>query len=447
MLRTVNAEEVIFYIDLATNFLKKKTLLKAINNFVKEKNKFNALSSYGVVMFQEDDNPLTSYDIKETENLLNTISEAWNTREIKKSFLENGLYEILAYIFRQSQKARKNYRVIIISDKPSKLSEDYHTALYDLLLKAKKFSAFIDVIRVGTEKFYDDDVKLKVISSETQGGTFYCNDEKLFQNILGSLIQNKKEFKVIQSEEDTIEEEDQVFYEGLATELISLSPEDDEICTICELEVCPICEAYSDEIHKCFNCNAKFHSCCAAKYSIAKNIGFKHIFRCPQCDTLLKLDEEFVNMVYKEDLEEELEEIPTIETPSIEETQEKTPEEYMMNEEEQDIEGIEDVINLGKPRPPPKPLMTTKTPEVTKKVKVGGFFGREIEVKINNTNQKVKTKDLEMKSSSQIGNVEKTISITSLKPPRKKGVVKFCKVCGATLHDATICSVCGARIE
>ncbi|MCK4285978.1 MAG: VWA domain-containing protein, partial [Candidatus Lokiarchaeota archaeon] len=277
-----NSEEFIFYIDLITNFLKKKSVMKAINSFIKEKDKYNALSTYGVVLFQKGENPVNEYDLKDSDSLLNVIDGAWETRELEKSFLENGLYEILAYIFRKSRTSRKNYRVIIISDTPSKLSDDYYNALYDLLIKAKKFSAFIDIIRVGDEKFYEDDVKLKVISSETQGGMFYCQNEKLLQNILGSLIQNKSEFKVLKTEEsDQILGEDKVFYERLAVDLISLSADDEEICTICEQELCPICEAHSDEIHKCFNCDAKFHSCCAAKYALVKNIGFNHLFRCP----------------------------------------------------------------------------------------------------------------------------------------------------------------------
>jgi len=443
MLTTINSEEFIFYIDLTTNFLKKKPLLKALGAFIKEKNKINALSSYGIIFFQKDDNPITVYDLKETETFLNTINDAWDTREVEDSYLENGLYEILAYIFRRSQKIKKDYRVVVISDTPSKLSEEYHLALYDLLIKAKKFSAFIDIIRVGDKKFYNDDVKLKVISSETHGGTFYCTDEKLFQNILGSLVQSKKEFKIIHTdEEDQILVEDQIFYEKLAVDLITLSPDDEEICTICEQEVCPICEAHSDEIHKCFNCDTKFHSCCAAKYSLAKNIGFKHIFRCPQCETLLKLDEEFVNMIYEEDQEEEIEEVPLIGQPS---------EEVLEQEQYEDEQEVE--LDIKSLKPPSMHLKPIPKPEMMKKVRVGGFFGREIEVKVNNNNnlKESVSQDLgqDLKATIDIEKTKENISITALKPPKKKGSVKLCKICGATLqlYDIKICPVCGAKID
>ncbi|KKK44327.1 hypothetical protein LCGC14_0960500 [marine sediment metagenome] len=438
----INSEETIFYIDLVTNFIKRKNLVKAIRSFIKEKNKFNSLTSWGVVLFQKDENPICEYDLKETETVIKTITDNWDTREIEKSYLENGLYEILAYIFRKSREARKNYRVIIISDTPSKLADDYYNALYDLLIKAKKFSAFIDIIRVGKEQFYEDDVKLKVISSETFGGMFYCQEEKLLQNILGSLVQNKNEFKVLKSAEtEKVLKEDKLFYERLAVDLISLSEEDDEICIICEQELCPICEAHSDEVHKCFNCNAKYHSCCSAKYSIAKNIGFRHLFRCIQCETLLKLDEEYVNMIYKEDLGENLPEIDTskslvekIEEGSKDKVEQKQTEEL----EEVSLEGefIEETQDIN-PEEPPSPLNS----ETSKKVKVGGFFGKEIEIKI-----KRDSKPLE--STPELSIEQKTpTSITALKPPRKRRVsrIKLCKICGATLQGTITCPMCGAK--
>lgn len=442
MLPKILSEEFIFYIDLSTNFLKKKSVMKAIGSFIKEKNKSNALSSYGVVLFQKDENPVNEYNLKDSESILNIIDQAWEKREIEKSYLENGLYEILAYIFRTSRKVRKNYRVIIVSDTPSKLSEDYYNALYDLLLKAKKFSTFIDIIRVGDEQFYEDDVKLKVISSETFGGMLYCQNEKLLQNILGSLIQNKSEFKVLKRDEtDTILPEDKTFYERLAVDLISLSADEEEICTICEQELCPICEAHSDEVHKCFNCNAKFHSCCGARYSLAKNIGFKHLFRCPQCETLLKLDEEYVEMIYREDLEEELPAIDEVEIVNEEAQVEVSTEEDLPIEEpemEQEIDKEVEVANSEVPESPPPS-------EGTKKVKVGGFFGKEIEIKLKNSSTTTPIKEMSEPEAAP----EKTASITTLKPPRKKRVstIRLCQICGTTLQSAKNCPKCGAKVD
>ncbi|NVM18765.1 MAG: VWA domain-containing protein [Candidatus Lokiarchaeota archaeon] len=449
---SVNSEEFVFYFDLITDFIKKKNLLKSIGNFIKEKAKFNTLSSYGLLLFQNDANPVTLYDETEFEIFTDIVNEKWNTREIKRSLFENGLFEILAYIFRKSSESRKNYRVIIISDTPSTLSEDYHNALYDLLIKAKNFNAFIDIIRVGEENFYNDDVKLKVVTSETHGGVLYCNDAKSFLNILTSLVQSKSEFNVVQPEASSqILDEDKIFYEKLAVDLISLDSDEEEKCDMCEKEVCPICSAYSDEVHKCFNCNAKYHACCAADYSISNNIGFNHLFRCIQCDTLLKLDEEYVEMIYEEEYEEQQEhEVVTSEI--IEEgiegeyLEEKHVKEQIVEENYERVVIGEDILNPDKIKSPPSLSKPPQDVTPTKKVKVGGYFGQEVTVKSNGSRNNLIPSATESVVSDSEGTtqVKEKISITMLKPPRKI-TIKFCKMCAHTLRGTSTCPKCGFK--
>ena len=449
---SANSEEFIFYIDLVTDFIKKKNLIKSIGTFIKEKGKFKTLSSYGLLIFQKDDNPVTLYDENDFEAITDVINEKWETRETKRSFFENGLFEILAYVFRKSRDARKNYRIIILSDTPSTLSDDYHNALYDLLIKAKKFDTFIDIIRLGEEKFYNDDVKLKVVTSETHGGVLYCNDVKSFLNILISLIQSRSEFNVVQTEASSqILEEDKIFYEKLAVDLISLDSDEEEKCDICEKEICPICSAFSDEVHKCFNCNAKYHACCAADYSISNNIGFNHLFRCIKCDTLLKLDEEYVDMIYEEEYEEQQEQ----ELLSHEVTQEEIIEEFVeenqieepLVEENHDQMIIgEDILNPEKLKSPPSLSKPSSVVVPVKKVRVGGFFGQEVSVKPNGSSNNLIPSATESVVSDSEGStqVEEKISITMLKPPRRS-TVKLCKMCGQTLIRASTCPKCGFK--
>jgi hypothetical protein len=432
---SINSEEFIFYIDLVSDFLKKKTLMKGLNTFIKEKSNFNTFTSYGLVIFQDDSSLITVYDEKDSDKLLDELDDKWETREKTNSFLENGLFEILAYIFRKSQESRKNYRVIIISDVPSSLSEEYHNALYDLLIKARNFYAFIDIIRVGDSKFYADDVKLKVISSETHSGVFYCTDPKVFPNILGSLVQNKTEYSVIQpNDQNPILKEDKIFYERLAVDLISLDPEEKEVCDICQQELCPICELHSDQILKCYNCDIKYHSCCAAHYSIKNNIGFKHLFRCVQCDTLLKLDEDFVNLIYDEEYREEAEEICEEELVDISEESLYEQEGSYNDDLIESAEQSEEINEI--------------TAEAERRVRIGGYFGQEILIKPKNANNENKLKVAEPVISIRDNSdkPKKTISITSLKPPKKR-LIKLCKICGTTLQNVHICPNCGAKVD
>ena len=452
---SIISEEIIFYIDLATEYINKETLVNEINSFIQEKSKISNLTTFGIVIFQEEDNPITSYDQNKSKSITDIIEKHWDSRPKDSSYLENGLFEILSYIFRKARKENKIYRIIVISDTPSRRSEEYHQAVYDLIIKSKNFSTIVDIVRVGDTEYHDDDIKLKVLSSETHGGTFYCQ-LKQFNDVIGSLIKNKHEFNIIQGfDGNQISEEDKTFYEHLAADLITLDPEDEEICSICQLELCHVCGAYSDEIHKCYNCNAKFHGCCASRYSIIKNIGFKHIFRCPQCQTLLKLDEDYVNLVYEEEKEDmgKLEKKQTVE------------QEVQVITNTLEIEGRKDnqsipleKISLDTKRLPtlpkpelkliPKPTQPAVPPPAqpqtqTKKVRLGGYFGQDIEVEsLEKTND---VKILEPKTMTRI--IEPKKSITTLKPPKKRRSLKFCKICGTSCSNVINCPNCGAFID
>ncbi len=475
----INLEEIIFFIDLTTEFIEKETLTSTIKEFIDEK--LNLVdSSFGVVIFQEEDNPISLYDEKDANSLLKIIDDKWDTRPKTSSYIENALFEILSYIFRKSREIKKVYRVIVISDTPSVKPEEYHNVLYDLIVKSKilDFLTIIDIIRVGERTNYIDEVKIKVITSETQGGTFFCNNIPQFKDVLSSLIKSKREFNIIRPDARQRQylKEDKIFYEKLAADLISLSPEDEEICSICSLEVCPMCGAYSDEIKKCYNCGAKFHGCEIAKYAISNNFGYNHIFRCPQCETLLKLDEEYVDLVYEEEFGEvsileiqeaslgeppetetltgELEQIPQgVEevVHEIEEeqyTKEQPAQDYEVNKEYQQVDEIEEKIEKIEvsPTPPSPPKLKTKPPPPSppkmKKVRVGGYFGQEIIVDEKLKNSKMKIKEFSETKTS----VEKK-SITELKPPKKRTTIKMCVICGCTVSNVIICPNCGAKIN
>ena len=66
------SEEVIFYIDLTTEYLEKETLIKDIRSFMQEKNVFSD-SNYGLVIFQENDNPITIYGRNDLDSITQTL--------------------------------------------------------------------------------------------------------------------------------------------------------------------------------------------------------------------------------------------------------------------------------------------------------------------------------------------------------------------------------------
>ena len=79
----------------------------------------------------------------------------------------------------------------------------------------------------------------------------------------------------------------------------------------------------------------------------------------------------------------------------------------------------------------------------TKKVKLGGFFGREITI-----SKKGIKKDVITDIPEVIEAPEEHVSITALKPPKRRGtgVIRLCKICGATIQNTPNCPTCGARV-
>lgn len=422
--RLPNSEEIIFYLDLCSDFMKKRTLLKAIDSFMGEKNEFSGNISYGLVLFKREKDIFSIYN-KNPDYILDTIDDIWEERDENKSYFENGLYEILAHIFKRSRKDPKRYQIIVFSDSVSDLSDEYHSALYNLILKAKLFSTTINIIRLGEKKFYSDDVRLKIISSETHGATLYCDDRKNIDTYLNSLVKSQESINILKSQTQQILDDDYSFYEKLATDLISLSSDDENLCILCEQETCPICETFSDELHKCYNCNAPFHNCCAAEFSITNRIGFNNIFRCPRCGALLKLDKEFVDKILEEKLEEQEEETEEKRSPLIE----FYPQEEIISQNDNKIE-----FNNSE-----------KTPQIPakKKVRIGGFFGTEIELSSLNGSTK-EDNQVDFRNNEE---KEEKVSITSLKPPKSNIKLKLCPICGATVKQSIYCPVCGSKID
>ena len=119
-------------------------------------------------------------------------------------------------------------------------------------------------------------------------------------------------------------------------------------------------------------------------------------------------------------------------------------EDNIEEEEEELIEEVdiqEDVMEAAEESVEVKPE-SFPPPETTKKVKVGGFFGKEITIT---------TKKVQNKTVSEIPDVKEevkeSVSITTLKPPRKRSgkKIKLCQICGATIMNTQTCPICGAK--
>ena len=90
-----------------------------------------------MLIFQELGNPIFITDKKDSDIILNAVEENWKNRPKNESFFENGCFYIFSYIAETVRKKSKRNRIIIITDTPSDLSEDYTEALFGLVSKIK----------------------------------------------------------------------------------------------------------------------------------------------------------------------------------------------------------------------------------------------------------------------------------------------------------------------
>jgi rubrerythrin len=438
-------EDVFFYLDLTKEILKKKDIIKSIENYILKKKKVNIKGHYGLLIFQEEGNPIFITGKKDSDIIANAIDENWKSRPRTQSFFENGLFYIFSYIAEIVRKKSKYYRIIIITDTPSDLSEDYTSALFNLVSKIKTFPTFLDIIRIseGDNRFFKDDVKLNILASDTKGSIFYVKDKKEFSLTLDKLIKMKQFVNVFTDKQikTKIKKEDYDFYSHLAKKLIP-SPNDVPgiKCSFCNDEICPVCADINDIPLQCSNCGTSFHSCCITNYTIEHNIGIPHIFRCPNCDILTKIDQD---------------DIVTPEDPAI-----KSANEYIADNFKEDSIQYMDIYkesldkaldqDLGQRDDTMSHNLYSEINDSEEKtVHIGGFFGKLYTVKKNG-------EKLVYQRASQ--NQEKLIKNNSPSMHHKKKIWKptnydkpnfyICPVCGHQINEKDkykVCPSCGVK--
>jgi len=450
-------EDIFFYLDLTKEILKKKEVIKAIKYYISEKNKTNIKGHYGLLIFQDAGNPIFITDKKDSEIIENAIEENWKNRPKKQSFFENGLFYIFSYIAEAVKKKSRHNRIVIITDTPSDLSEDYTDALFGLVSKIKVIPTFIDIIRVSEkeERFFRDDVKLNILSSDTKGGIFYLSDKKDFISIIKKLTKTKQLVSTFEEllVKTKIKKEDYDFYSRLAKNLIPSHPNDVGLkCHLCQEEICPCCADINDTLMICESCKSAFHSCCVTNYTIQNNIGIPHIFRCPKCDILLQIDQDEIVSPYEDSAK------------SVEEYLEK--EEEAMNLVEHPLrnepERFEMEDSLQETKQTPKEKLQT--------IRIGGYFGKTYTIKkegeklvyqkVSSSNDATKNDTLDQAKYS----TEKEPKLKKVEVPQnwqpigkedkadndeKTPSFKSCPDCGTQIDDLNkqSCPYCGHELD
>jgi hypothetical protein len=462
-------EDIFFYLDLTKEILKKKEVVKAIRYYISEMNKTNIRGHYGLLIFQEAGDPIFITDKKDSDIIENAIEENWKNRPKERSFFENGLFYIFSYIAETIRKKSRRNRIIIITDTPSDLAEEYTEALFGLVAKIKGIPTFIDIIRISEkeERFFRDDVKLNILANDTKGRIFYISDRKDFIATIKSLTKSKEILNLYQqdSKKFKIKKEDYDFYSHLAKNLIPAQPSEVGLkCFLCQEEICPTCADINDTLLLCENCKSPFHNCCVTNYTIQNNIGIPFIFRCPntECRILLKIDQEEIVAPYEdtnESIEEYIDKDESVAT-FAEDLIEDRPE---VSDAEGHYQKFESVPENNRGKKPKQNL---------RKVRIGGYFGKTYTIKKDGDKliyQKMSTpnssSDHEAIGEKEINlppkpELEKVIVPQSWSPSgrtneadnnKSKPNVINCPSCGTQINNFNSkiqsCPYCGHRLE
>ncbi len=293
-------EYITLYIDLHYNYIKNRHLAKLLEKFAEDKWEKNRNSEISLFYFTEGAEPTFEENIKSPDALSEIIKNDWKKRDLSESYFENGMFYCLSYLSEQAQKHKGTFRVIVISDIPSKKKAEYTEALMNLVETVRNFPTFIDIIRVGQQRFYEDDVKLRVITTVSSGGLFYVSGKGTLESTLSGLVKNKKIPDLLPEGGQIIGEDKRKYYEKLAKDLILQTSEDETQCLLCKRSLCNYCASEEDKPLSCPECGFTYHECCAANYSYGANIGLINVFRCVGCGALLKMDEEIVRLLNDE---------------------------------------------------------------------------------------------------------------------------------------------------
>ena len=287
-------ESIIIYLDVFGKILSKKDIIKTIESFMGEKQKKNPNTGFTIYFFKENSEPFVSNEFVTSKELEQIIENDWKTHDMTSSNFENGLFFCLSILVSKAVKGEGVFRVVVVSDSPSKKSAEYAEALMELVETIRTFPTFVDIIRIGKEEIYKDDVKLRLITTLTGGALLYAQDSKSFKSSMEGLAKNKVLPDLRPEGGQTLDRSKTKFFENWSKELAEVDPSENARCQLCTNVQCNFCNDEADVVQKCPNCGTFYHECCAALYSWRHNLGLKHIFRCMKCGILIKLNEDSV---------------------------------------------------------------------------------------------------------------------------------------------------------
>lgn len=273
-------DDTIIYFDLGVRgVVSKKVIVKEVQHFIKIKEHEQSSSNWGIVAFHHgEDNPRFHEGLVKDEAGLEPFLKDNLKFTTKSHPLEQGLMLASTYLVDAYRTTRNHVlRMIVISDGPTEGSNAHLVeALLDLLDTIKHFPVFIDIIRVGDERVYPDDVKLKIIAEKTNGQVYYAATDDAFKDIMEKLLEKSPDAAKV----GTVSIEKRTYFESLCWSLV-----EKEVHGV----TCVACGQGEQQglVLHCENCGTPYHGTCASGIAQREYEAFPGIFRCKKCDCLL----------------------------------------------------------------------------------------------------------------------------------------------------------------
>ncbi|MBD3186215.1 hypothetical protein GF325_05250 [Candidatus Bathyarchaeota archaeon] len=282
----MGSEDIVFYFDLADNgVVSKKTLVSQVKKFISKREKFDPSCNWGIVVFRTGEcNPTFMESLVEDEDGLDSFLGK-NLKFTEQAHpIEQGLMLASTYLIEAFRTTRdKTLRVIVVSDGPSDESTvELANALMEMLEPMVFFPLHVDIIRVGNQRVYTDDVKLQLLTNMTGGSLHYTDSNKSFKTIMGELLTRTREQEGIH----IIPEKHHQFFENLGFSL-SLVQGANAPCSACSDSLA----GWTGQVLCCGNCGAVYHEACVKELARTSFQSMATMMRCANCDGLITTTE------------------------------------------------------------------------------------------------------------------------------------------------------------
>ncbi|MFO8018428.1 MAG: hypothetical protein R6U96_07320 [Promethearchaeia archaeon] len=337
------SEDTIILFGITPGVTEFRKVYNMLKYFMKEKKEIDYNDRFNIIFFTGEGPKYFEDFTLNPAHLLETLSDSKS--EIIEADIAGGIFISAMYVVEVFQKiSGKCFRMIILSDSGSKkIPEKQMSFLSDLLEKITDIPFIMDAVRIDGDDPRDD-LRLMKLARRTGGDLYEIDEidqeaaeaetsakekEKTVIEMLGKLSRTplnlaKKLKKEVQEEEmqekeqfsdlqdvlnhlkgkkkveaelfevnnmEDIPPKKRVFYEGLGEPLQPVGGEGNKRCMICFTSL------KNQELLKCPNCKNIAHKICFAIWAKKSNIGIPHIFRCPNCYSLIKMDSDLIKKV------------------------------------------------------------------------------------------------------------------------------------------------------